>query len=118
MMTKAIMQPIFLTMASPKRKFTDEQRLEILRQAKEMGITAVLRHHSLSYSVFARWREKFMRNNTNGQDSLSRNKARSELKQFMEENSRLRKIIADLALELQRKDEELRKSNLANKRDR
>jgi len=41
-------------MASPKRKFTDEQKLEILKQANEMGVIAVIRNHNLSYSVFAR----------------------------------------------------------------
>src|SRR4030095_447467 len=111
MLTQAIMQPIFSAMTSPKRKFTDEQRLEILQQAQQIGITTVLRHHSLSYSVFARWREKFMKNNGK-QESISTNKARSELKQYREENTRLKKIIADLALELERKDEELKKANL------
>jgi|SRR4030095_316603 putative transposase len=110
-MTQAIKQPIFSVMASPKRKFTDEQRLEILQQARQIGITAVLRHHSLSYSVFARWREKLTKNNGK-QEFFSTNKARSELKQYMEENTRLKKIIADLALELERKDEELKKANL------
>jgi putative transposase len=108
-MVQAITQPTFFAMASQKRKFTDEQRLQILRQAQEMGITAVLRHHSLSYSVFSRWREKFMKNDGNKQEMISRSKVRSELKQYIEENARLKKIIADLALELERKDEELKK---------
>lgn len=45
-------------------------------------------------------RQEFIRNNT-----------RSELKQYIEENARLKKIIADLALELERRDEELKKTN-------
>jgi putative transposase len=97
-------------MASPKRKFTDEQKLEILRQANEMGVIAVIRNHNLSYSVFARWREKLMENDKNRQEKNIRNKARSELKQFMEDNRRLKKIIAEQALELERKDEALRKT--------
>jgi putative transposase len=108
-MEQVITQPTFFVMASQKRKFTDEQRLQILQQANEMGVTAVLRHHSLSYSVFSRWREKFMKNDSIKQEMISRNKARSELKQYIEENTRLKKIIADLALELERKDEELKK---------
>ena len=93
-----------------KRTFTDEQKLEILQQAEKMGITAVLRNHSLSYSVFSRWREKFMKNDASKQETILSNKRKSELKQFMEENARLKKIIADQALELERKDEELKKS--------
>lgn len=95
-------------MASQKRKFTDEQRLEILRQANEMGVIAVIRNHNLSYSVFARWREKFMEKNKKG--LTLKNKTKSKLKQFMEDNTRLKKIIADQALELERKNEALRKS--------
>jgi len=95
-------------MAIQKRKFTDEQRLEILRQANEMGVIAVIRNHNLSYSVFARWREKFMEKNKKG--LTLKNKTKSKLKQFMEDNTRLKKIIADQALELERKNEALRKS--------
>jgi len=95
-------------MASQKRKFTDEQKLEILRQAKEMGVIAVIQNHNLSYSVFARWREKFMEKDK--KELTLKNKPKSKLKQFMEDNTRLKKIIAEQALELERKDEALRKS--------
>jgi len=95
-------------MASQKRKFTDEQKLEILRQANEMGVIAVIRNHNLSYSVFARWREKFMEKDK--KELTLKNKPKSKLKQFMEDNTRLKKIIAEQALELERKDEALRKN--------
>jgi len=94
-----------------RRRFSDEQKLEILHEAEKLGITPVLRNHSLSYSVFAKWREKFARDHGSKQDSMLSSKTRSELKQFIEENARLKKIIADQALELARKDEELRKNN-------
>ncbi len=97
-------------MASSKRKFTDEQKLEILRQANEIGVITAIQNHKLSYSVFARWREKFMENHKNKFENSLKNKARSELKQFMEDNRRLKKIIAEQALELERKDEALRKN--------
>ena len=95
-------------MASQKRKFTDEQKLEILKQANEMGVIAVIRNHNLSYSVFARWREKFMEKDK--KEQTLKNKPKSKLKQFMEDNTRLKKIIAEQALELERKDEALRKN--------
>jgi len=102
-------QPLIF-MASQKRKFTEEQKLEILRQANEMGVIAVIRNHNLSYSVFARWREKFMEKDKNKQELILKNKPKSKLKQFMEDNTRLKKIIAEQALELERKDEALRKN--------
>ena len=100
----------FLIMASQKRKFTDEQKLEILRQANEMGVIAVIRNHNLSYSVFSRWREKFMEKDKDKQGKVLKSKTKSALKQFREDNTRLKKIIAEQALELERKDEALRKS--------
>ena len=76
-----------------------------------MGVSAVLRAHSLSYSVFAKWKQKFMKSNDYLRDNMLSGKARSELKLLKEENTRLKKIIADMALELERKDEDLRKSH-------
>ena len=97
-------------MASQKRKFTDEQKLEILKQANEMGVIAVIRNHNLSYSVFARWREQFTEKNENKKEFILKNKPKSKLKQFMEDNTRLKKIIAEQALELERRNEALRKN--------
>lgn len=96
-----------------RRRFTEEQKMAILDQAIKTGITAVLREHRLSYSVFARWKQQLMKNDTSDQSS---GKARLELRHLNEENMRLKKIIADLALELNKKEEELKKVNLLLKR--
>jgi len=89
-----------------RRRFTEEQKIAILDQAMKKGITAVLREHCLSYSVFARWKQQLIKEETSGQSS---SQTRSELKHLYEENIRLKKIIADLALELNKKQEELKK---------
>jgi len=95
-----------------RRRFTDDQKLEILHQADKTGVTAVLREHRLSYSVFSRWKQKFLlHEGTNTEVMREVTRTRSELKLLSEENLRLKKIIADQALQLERKDEELRKVN-------
>jgi putative transposase len=96
---------------SSRRRFTDDQKLEILRQANESGVTAVLREHRLSYSVFARWRQKFLHRGTTADVMREMNRSRSELKLLNDENLRLKKIIADQALQLERKNEELSRMN-------
>jgi len=97
---------------SSRRRFTDDQKLEILHQADKTGVTAVLREHRLSYSVFSRWRQKFLLHvNTNTEVMREVNKTRSQLKLLNEENLRLKKIIADQALQLERKNEELSRIN-------
>ena len=97
-------------MTAHRRKFTDDQKLSILQQAAKIGVIAAIREHSLSYSVFARWKKKFMKNEPTV-TGFSLNKTRSELKHLNEENTRLKKIIAEQALQLERKEEELRKIN-------
>jgi putative transposase len=99
-------------MTNSRRSFTDEQKLEILQQAEKIGVTAALREHRLSYSVFTRWKQKLLKQNADPQTTIEVNRARLELKQFKEENARLKKIIANQALEIERKDEALQK-NLA-----
>src|SRR6478736_1452206 len=81
---------------SSRRRFTDDQKLEILHQADESGVTAVLREHRLAYSVFARWKQKFLLHVSTTTEVIREvNKTRSELKLLNEENLRLKKIIAD-----------------------
>jgi putative transposase len=96
-------------MPAQRRKFTDEQKLEILKQADQLGVTAVMRNHNLSYSVLSRWKSRLVKNDNSRQEIMLQNRARSELKQYVDENVRLKRIIAEQALELERKDEELRK---------
>ena len=100
-------------MSATRRKFTDEEKLEILHQASQSGITEALRKHNLSYSVFTRWKQKFIEQNNHSGNSHFNS---SEIRLLQEENIRLKKIIADLALALELKNEELRRvSSLANK---
>lgn len=96
-------------MASPRRKFSEAEKLEILQKAGTLGITAVLHEYHLSYSVFSRWKKQLARSNNNTLDLAANNRMKQELKQLQDENIRLKRIIADQALELERKEEDLRK---------
>jgi putative transposase len=98
-------------MATMRRKFTDEQKIEILREAEETGISAVLRNHKLSYSAFSRWRQHYAAVNPSKRNSVFDHTTRLELKRYKTENVRLKKIIADQALELERREEELKKNS-------
>ena len=86
-----------------RRKFTDEEKLNVLIQAGQNGVSNVLRHYNISYSIFARWKQSFLKK---GIDPFS---ASNENKSLLEENIRLKKIIADQALSLEMKDEELKR---------
>jgi putative transposase len=98
-------------MAIQRRKFSEADKLGILESAEKKGVTTVLREHRLSYSVFVRWKHKYgQTGNKTGARALN-NRATPELRHLAEENGRLKEIIADQALELVRKEEELRRYN-------
>lgn len=102
-------------MAKTRRSFSVEQKLQIIQEADQFGITATLRKHNLSHSVFLRWKNQF---NQRGASSLQSqyHKVDPELKALQEENARLKKIIGNQALELEFKTELLKKSDAHERR--
>jgi putative transposase len=97
-------------MSRQRRKFTVEQKLQIIQEADQEGVTQTLRKHNLSHSVFLRWKNQF---NAGGAGSLQARyrKIDPEIKALQEENARLKKIIGNQALELEFKTELLKKSD-------
>src|ERR1700743_50372 len=98
-------------MASKRRRFSEEEKLNILQKARRMGVTTVLHEYKLSYSVFARWKKQFAGNEETAEYPSYNINAKYELNHLLLENGRLKKIIAEQALELERKEEELKKYN-------
>lgn len=98
-------------MSRSRRQFSVEQKLAILNEADQNGVTQTLRKHNLSHSVFLRWKNQF---NSGGTGSLKPqyHKVDPELRALQEENARLKKIIGNQALELEFKTELLKKTNV------
>jgi putative transposase len=46
-------------MAKTRRKFSVEEKLQIIQEAEQSGITPTLRKHNLSHSLLLRWRNQF-----------------------------------------------------------
>lgn len=94
-----------------RRQFSVEQKLAILNEAEQVGVTQTLRKHNLSHSVFLRWKNQF---NTGGTSSLQPqyHKVDPQVKALEDENARLKKIIANQALELEFKTELLKKTKV------
>ena len=86
-----------------RRNFSDEEKLNVLIQAGQQGISNVLRHYNISYSLFARWNKTFQRKGIDPLNAVPGNQG------LEEENIRLKKIIANQALSLELKDEELKR---------
>lgn len=76
-----------------RKKFTEEQIIGVLKEA-EQGIPAkdLCRKHGISTVTFYKWRTKF-----GGMDVSDAKK----LKSLEMENSRLKRMVADLSLDIQ-----------------
>jgi putative transposase len=95
------------SMAAKRRSFSTEEKILILQEAAQSGISNTLNRHNLSYSVFSRWRQQMKER----KDLSSTSKISAEIKSLKEENTLLKKIIANQALELEMINEMLKKKN-------
>jgi putative transposase len=76
-----------------KSKFSEEQIIAILREAEgETPVKAVCAKHNLSEATFYKWRSKF--------GGMEVSEAR-RLRAMEEENGRLKRLVADQAIQIQ-----------------
>ena len=103
-------------MGTKRRQFSHDEKLRILQYAEQSGVTNVLHEYKLSYSVYARWKRQLIPPDPNAPPRPPVHKTKLQLRQLLEENARLMKIIAEQASELERKEEELRRFASFDKR--
>lgn len=94
---------------STVRKFSVEQKVSILEEAKHSTKASVLRKYNLSKSTFDSWRHKY---ELGGADALGHSHLvlNKEVLDLKKENERLKRMLADKMLELEIKGELLKKS--------
>ncbi|HEY8733355.1 MAG TPA: transposase [Puia sp.] len=102
-------------MGKQRRSFSVEQKLQIIQEADQHGVTTTLRKHNIAHSVYLRWKNQF---NEGGAKLLQPqyHKIDPELRALQEENARLKKIIGNQALELEFKTELLKKNEAYERR--
>lgn len=104
-------------MTKQRRQFTPEEKQSILQEAEREGQTETCRKYSLAHSVLSYWKKKYL---SKGKDGLkvSYKKIDPQVRALEEENARLKKIISKLALEIEVKDELLKKGEAHFQRGR
>jgi putative transposase len=76
-----------------KKRHTEEQIIRILKQAESgIPVADVLREHNISQGTFYRWKAKF--------GGMDVSEAR-RLRVLEEENARLKRLVAEQALDIQ-----------------
>jgi putative transposase len=77
-----------------KKRFTEEQIIEILREAERSGVTiqGITRKHNISEQTFYRWRNKY--------GGLEVSDAR-KLKALEAENAKLKRLVAEQVLAIE-----------------
>ena len=76
-----------------KKRYTEKQIIRILKQAESgIPVTDLLREHNIAQGTFYRWKAKY--------GGMEVNEAR-RLKALEEENRRLKRLVADQALDIQ-----------------
>ncbi len=96
-------------MSMQKRKFTKEQKLEILEEASLQGVQATLDKHGLYPTTYYSWRKKFETMGEAGFRHGMTPEHIKEIKRLEKENEQLKLLLAEKELEGRLKDELLKK---------
>lgn len=96
-------------MSKQHRKWSEVQKLQIIQEAEQSGQTETLRKYNLAHSLFLRWKKAYSSHGSEGLKPKYRT-IDPEVRRLETENERLKRIIARQALEIEFKDELLKKS--------
>ena len=80
-------------MKNTRRKFTPEERLSIVQEAQREGHTETIRKYSLSPSLLAKWKSRYLSKGLNGLKDYYK-RIDPQARELELENERLRRIIA------------------------
>lgn len=96
-------------MSMEKRKFTKQEKLQILEEAAQHGVQATLDKHGLYPTTYYSWKKKF---DTMGEAGFRHGMTPEhlkEIKRLEKENEQLKLLLAEKELEGRLKDELLKK---------
>lgn len=97
-----------------QRTWTAQQKLSIIKEAEQNGVTATIRKHEIYSNTFYGWKEKYELEGFEGLES-NRQRMDPEVKKLRLENQRLKQILADKELELSIKADLLKKTTRSSR---
>jgi transposase-like protein len=92
-----------------RRTWTAEQKLSILKEAEQHGVTATIRKHSLYANTYYKWKQNY---ECEGIEGLKNHRRRiePELRKLQKENQRLKQLLADKELAISIQSDLLKKT--------
>ena len=91
-----------------RRSFSVAEKAAILEEANHDGVSVTLRKYNIGSSLYYKWRDKQDLNGTEGLRN-SYKRISPEVKRLENENLRLKRLLIDKELELQIKEDLLKK---------
>lgn len=91
------------------KKFTDKEKLAILKEAGQVGVKATLSKYSLYPATFYYWKKKFTEGGTEGLAHGVTKERLAMIRKLQKENTTLKQLLAEKELESKLKDEMLKK---------
>ena len=103
-------------MTRAKRTFSPEDRLSLLQEAEREGFSETSRKHNLSPAMLYGWKKKYLAKGAEGLKPAYK-RVDPEVRALEEENARLKRIVARMAMELEVKTEMLKKTPIQFKKN-
>ncbi len=91
------------------KKYTKEEKLKILKEAKRQGVKVTLEKYDLYPATYYYWKKKFEAMGSEGMDHGMTKERLRRIKQLEKEVAMLKEIVAEKELESKLKDELLKK---------
>ena len=98
-------------MSMEKRKFTKEEKIQILKEASLQGIQATLDKHGIYPTTYYSWKKKLETMGEAGFRHGMTPEHLKEIKRLEKENEQLKLLLAEKELEGRLKDELLKKQH-------
>ena len=99
-----------------KRRFSKEEKLSIVKEASEQGVTVTLEKHGIYPGTYYSWKEKL---GQMGEEGLNHGMTKAHLKRIRhleKENKLLKELVAEKELAGRLKDELLKKKRALEKK--
>ena len=91
------------------KKFTREEKLQILKEAKENGVKVTLLKYDLYPGTYYYWKRKLLVHGEDGLNHQTARKRENRIRKLEKENEQLKILLAEKELESKLKDEVIKK---------